>query len=116
MPSSFGSLTHLRSREGTQRTVSNICLAVCCTGGPCIISFWKEGDLCTNCCEGDACIALALNIVGNFLAVPSLGDIYTCCCWAPTHAQFKRTPDMDGGKAGGEPVGVATAVVVNNQQ
>mmetsp|Transcript_24397 Transcript_24397/g.54347 ORF Transcript_24397/g.54347 Transcript_24397/m.54347 type:complete len:189 (-) Transcript_24397:72-638(-) len=100
--------------DGTQRTINNICLAVFCTSGPCIISFWKEGDFCTGCVQGEACIALALNIIGPEIFAPSLGDLYTCCCWKPTHAQFKRSPDMDGGKSAGQQVGTATAVVVNN--
>lgn len=96
--------------DGTQRTVNNMCLAVCCVGGPCAISFWESGDLCMGLCEGSAFIALILEVIGAILGCP-LGCAYACCCWNPNVYNFKRSPEMDGQCT---PCGAAIAVKVGN--
>merc|ERR1712194_340044 len=89
--------------DGTTRTLNSRCLAVCCLGGPCTIAFWHSGDACTECSQGAAFTALALNCVGFFLpliGVPFIpcGSLYACCCWAPNPAHFQRTPQMHGSR------------------
>jgi hypothetical protein len=85
--------------DGTMRTLNNRFCAVCCLHGCFVISFWEKGDICTGCCEGDACLAFILNIAGYFLGFGCIGDCYTCCCWQPNPAKFLRTPEMHGERA-----------------
>jgi hypothetical protein len=82
--------------DGTQRTVNNKCCAVICMGGPCTIAYWQSGDMCTNCCAGDAGTACILEIIGSAIGIPHLGDAYACCCWTPNPMMFMRGEMMHG--------------------
>lgn len=93
---------HIRG-DGTQRTVNNLFLTVCCVGGAWTISFWESGDICTGCCEGDALIACLLDLVAG-----PVGAFYACCCWNPNPNNFKRNGSMHGGGAVGNAVKIGS--------
>jgi len=83
--------------DGTQRTVNNPCCSAICVGAPCTIAFWENGDSCTGCCQGDACIALIIGIVAEIFGIPCVDVCYVACCWTPNPINFKTHAGMDGG-------------------
>lgn len=82
--------------DGTQRSVNNKCCASMCVGGACAIAFWQSGDMCTDCCAGDAGTACILDVVGAMIGVMHMGEFYACCCWTPNPMHFRRNEMMHG--------------------
>lgn len=84
--------------DGTQRTLKNRCMAVCCLGGPCAIAFWQSGDACEGCCDGDAGVSCMINCIGSIIGFPSIGSCWACCFWEPNLQFFRRDASMHGAR------------------
>jgi len=83
--------------DGTQRTLNSRLCAAIGVGGPCAVAFWENGDICTGCCQGDACIALIIRLFAELLSIPCADVIWVWCLWQPNEANFVRNAEMDGG-------------------